>query len=140
MADPTTISGSTLIWSYSVDAGVTYKVVVCKKSANLEGSRNVSTSENDCGISKSFGPANYVLNYTGDLDTVPDATEGSHTELLTLFDANTPFMSKFATAGNEPYIVGTGKLSKLTVSASSPSDTVTFDATFEFYGTVDITP
>lgn len=140
MADPTVVTGSELIWSYSTDAGSTYKVVVCKKSANLDGSRNVNTEETDCGVYKTFGPSNWKLNYTGVVDTAPDTGEGSWTELLTLFEANTAFMSKFATSGNEPFITGTGKLASLQVSAESSNDTVKFTAAFEFSGAVDITP
>lgn len=140
MADPTTVTGSELIWSYSTDSGSTYKAVVCKKSANLDASRNVTTEETDCGVFKTFGPSNYKLNYTGVVDTAPDTGEGSWTELLTLFEANTAFMSKFATAGNEPFITGTGKLASLNLSAESPGGTVAFSASFEYSGTVDITP
>jgi len=141
MADPTTVTGSELIWSYSTDLVTpSYKVVVCKKSANLDASRNVTTEETDCGVFKTFGPSIYKLNFTGIVDTVPDAGEGSWTELLTLFEANTPILSKFATAGNEPYITGTSKLASLNLSADSPGDTVKFTASVEIYGAVDITP
>ena len=48
MADPTTVGGSELIWSYSTDLVTpSYKSVVCKQSASLDGSRNVSTEESD---------------------------------------------------------------------------------------------
>lgn len=140
MADPTTVGGSELIWSYSTDLVTpSYKSVVCKQSASLDGSRNVSTEESDCGVFKSFGPSNYKLNFSGLVDTAPDASEGSWTELLALFEANTPILSKFATVGNEPYITGTSRISSLNLAASSPSDTVKFTATVEFYGAVDIT-
>lgn len=140
MAEPTTVTGSELIWSYSTDSGSTYKVVVCKKSANIDGSRNVNTEETDCGTFKTLGPSNWKLNFTGVVDTGPDAGEGSWTELLTLFEANTSFMSKFATSGNEPWITGTGRLASLQLSADAPSDTVKFTAAFEFSGAIDITP
>jgi hypothetical protein len=140
MADPTHVTGSELLWSYSTDSGSTYKTVVCQISANLDASRNVNTAETACGTFKAFGPSNYKLNFTGTVDTAPDTGEGSWTELLTLFEANTAFMSKFATAGNEPYITGTGKLASLQLQNGGPSDIVQFSAAFEFSGTVDITP
>jgi hypothetical protein len=141
MADPVTLTGSELIWSYSTNLTTpAYKDVVCKKSASLNGTRNVTTEETDCGIYKAFGPSTYKIDFTGIVDITPDATEGSWTELLGLFDANTAILSKFATTGNEPYITGTSKISSLTLSADSPSAMVSFSATVEIYGTVDITP
>lgn len=141
MADPTTVGGSELILSYSTNLVTpSYKVVVCKKSASLDASRSVNSEETDCGVFKTFGPANYKINITGMVDTQPDAGEGSWTELLTLFDANTPVLVKLATVGDDPYIVGTAKFSNLQLNADSPQDTLKFTGTLEIYGTVDITP
>ena len=50
-----------------------FSSVVCKQSASLDGSRNVSTEESDCGVFKSFGPSNYKLNFSGLVDIAPDA-------------------------------------------------------------------
>lgn len=141
MADPTTVTGSELIWKYSTNIETpSYKTVVCKKSATLDASRNVSTEEVDCGTFKAFGPSNYKLNFTGIIDSVPDTGEGSWTELLTIFEANTAILSTFATVGNEPYISGVARISSLSLSASGPSDLVQFTATVEYYGAIDLTP
>jgi hypothetical protein len=139
MAAPTTVTGSDVLWSYSTDGGTTYKTVVCKQQASLTRARSVSVEETDCGVIKALGPDNSKISFTGVLDTVPDSGEGSHTELTVLYDANTEFTSKFATAGNEPYATGLGKLSNLDVTVDAPSASVKFSATFEFTGTVDTT-
>lgn len=140
MASPTTVTGSDLLWSYSTDAGSTYKTVVCAMQAGLARSRSVSVDETACGVIKSFGPDNSKITFTGVLDTAPDTGEGSHTELTVLYDANTEFTSKFATSGNEPFATGLGKLSNLDVTVDGPGNPVKFSATFEFSGTVDTTP
>lgn len=141
MADPKTVTGSELIWKYSTNIpSPSYKTVVCKQSASLDASRNVSTEETDCGVYKSFGPSNYKLNFSGVVDTEPDSGEGSWTELLAIFEANTEILSTFATAGNEPFVSGVARISSLSLTASAPSDTLKFTATVEYYGTIDLTP
>lgn len=139
MADPNLVLGSSLLWDYSTDSGATWKTVVCQKNATWSSSRNISTDETNCGTFKAAGPTNDSLNFSGLVDTAPDAAEGSWTELQTLYRANTKFTSKFY-VGSEPWLSAEGYLTKLDLVNEGPSANVSFNATFEVTGTVDITP
>jgi len=138
MAAPTTVDSSLVLFSYSTDSGVTYKTVVCESDSNIEGSRNVVTDETKCGILKYPGPANFRVTFNGVVDSVPDATEASYTEIQAIFAANTKVYAKYTNVGTEPYHQGQGWFTRLG-NQNAASGTSKFSFDFEFDGDVDVT-
>ena len=143
MADTAnSIKSSALILSISTNLDTpAYSSVVCMLSAELSGSRDVTTVSTWCGSSKAGGTPNWTFSGELVLNTDPDPDdELSSAQLIALFESGDNFLWKLAhaTTPADYFRSGTGFLSSYSESAPE-DDTIRSSFTVEVIGAVDAT-
>jgi len=141
MSNPTTLQSSLIPLAVSTD-GTTYKIIVCKKTANFNGTTTTTKEETDCGSFKGLGANDWTMDFDGTVNTTPNGTETSWKDILNYWQAQTLLYVKIQSpspGGTDFYIQGQAYLSnvKLTVQIGN---LVAFSATFEGQGAIDNTP
>lgn len=118
-----------------------YKEVVCATDTGLNMDVDVSTVDTKCGVKKSPGSANITMNISGVAEFAPTSTQMSANTLFDLGQNGTRFLVKIADTAVTPtyYRQGEAFFSSYNETANN-GEQVSFDATLEIDGDVDITP
>lgn len=142
MSVPTLIQSNQVPLTLSLDAGVTYKNVVCKRAWNFNGTTAVNAEETDCGISKGLGAPDWTMDFEGVLNTTPTTTtEMSAKEVADAWLAQTLAYIKTQTGngtGGNMYIQGTGYVTDFAIQ-NQVGNLIAFTFTFNGVGTPDLT-
>ena len=135
MSTPTYVQSNSVALAISQDSGVSYKNVVCKRSAGFNGTTPVNTEETDCGVAKGLGQPDWTMDFEGVVNTTPNgATELSASELSGLWLSQTQVLIKLLT----PYVQGSGYITDYKTTYATGS-LVAFSFTFNGVGNPDLT-
>jgi hypothetical protein len=137
MSTPTTMQSSAVPMAISVDSGVTWKNVLCKRAANFNGTTSVNAEETDCGIEKGLGTPDWTMDFEGVVNMTPDgATEMSWPSMGSLWQNKTLVMIRLQ--NGTFYIAGSAYITDLAVQEQT-GNLVAFTFTANGVGTVDFT-
>jgi hypothetical protein len=119
-----------------------YLNVVCETTSSLSGSASVTTAVTKCNTITSVSAPTVTFSVEGVAETTPSAGQVSVENLLSWFQGNTLLDIKYEDpedSGSNFYIQGSGYITEFGIT--SPAEgAVTFTASFQLTGTVDITP
>lgn len=141
MSTPTPLQAKLVPMALSID-GVTYKNVVCKRTANFTGTTPTNREDTDCGNFVALGANEWSFDFEGVFNTQIEATEYSAQEILNFWQSQQSLHVKVqyptsGTPGSNLYLQGAGYLTGTGVGLSTGS-LVTFTFTFTGTGDVDI--
>ena len=119
-----------------------YLNVVCETTSSLSGSASVTTAVTKCNTITSVASPTITFAIEGVAETAPSAGQVSVENLLSWFQGNTLLDIKYEDpegTGANFYVQGSGYMTEFGIT--SPAEgAVTFTASFQLTGTVDITP
>lgn len=119
-----------------------YLNVVCETTSSLSGSASVTTAVTKCNTITSVAAPTVTFSIEGVAETSPTAGQVSLEQLLTWFQGNTLLAIKYEDPegnGQNFYVQGTGYMTEFGIT--SPAEgAVTFTASFQLTGSIDITP
>jgi hypothetical protein len=119
-----------------------YLNVVCETTSSLSGSASVTTSVTKCNTITSVSSPTVTFAVEGVAETTPSAGQVSLEQMLSWFQGNTLLAIKYEDPegdGSNFYVQGTGYMTEFGIT--SPSEgAVTFTASFQLTGSIDITP
>ena len=119
-----------------------YLNVVCETTSSLSGSASVTTSVTKCNTITSVSSPTVTFSVEGVAETSPTAGQVSLEQLLSWFQGNTLLAIKYEDPegnGTNFYVQGSGYMTEFGIT--SPSEgAVTFTASFQLTGSIDITP
>jgi len=119
-----------------------YLNVVCETTSSLSGSASVTTAVTKCNTITSVSSPTVTFSVEGVAETSPSAGQVSVEMLLGWFQGNTLLAIKYEDpegAGTNFYVQGTGYMTEFGIT--SPAEgAVTFTASFQLTGSIDITP
>lgn len=119
-----------------------YLNVICETTSSLSGSASVTTAVTKCNTITSVAAPTITFAIEGVAETSPSAGQVSVENLLAWFQGNTLLDVKYEDpegSGTNFYVQGAGYMTEFGIT--SPAEgAVTFTASFQLTGTVDITP
>ena len=119
-----------------------YMNVVCETTSSLSGSASVTTAVTKCNTITSVSAPTVTFSVEGIAETSPDSGQVSVNMLLSWFQANTLLDIVYEDPegdGTNFYIQGTGYITEFGIT--SPAEgAVTFTASFQLTGSIDIIP
>lgn len=119
-----------------------YLNVVCETTSSLSGSASVTTAVTKCNTITTVSAPTVTFSIEGVAETSPSAGQVSLEILLGWFQANTLLDVKYEDpegGGTNFYVQGTGYMTEFGIT--SPAEgAVTFTASFQLTGSVDVTP
>lgn len=122
--------------------GGDYLNVVCETTSSLSGSASVTTSVTKCNTITSVSAPTVTFSIEGVAETSPSAGQVSLEQLLSWFQGNTLLNIKYEDPegdGSNFYVQGNGYMTEFGIT--SPAEgAVTFTASFQLTGTIDVTP
>lgn len=142
MSVPTLVQSNQVPLALSIDGGITYLNVVCKRGFNFNGTTSVNPEETDCGISKGLGAPDWTMDFEGVVNTTPNAgTEISAKQLLDTWQNQVLSYIKTQTGagtGGNLYIQGSGYVTDYAIQ-NQVGNLLAFTFTFNGVGAVDTT-
>lgn len=127
----------------SIDAGVTYKTIVCLSSWNFNGTTAVNREETQCGVLVGLGANEWGFDVDAVVDLTPTgASEVSWEDLLGMWNAQTLLLIRSAQpdpAGTDWYLQGSAYITNVTLTAQVGNN-VKFNMTVSGSGALDVTP
>lgn len=137
MSTPTTLQSNMTPMAISVDSGVTWKNVLCKRAVNFNGTTSVNAEETDCGIEKGLGTPDWTMDFEGVVNTTPNSpTELSLLQLTDIWQNKTLVMVRILQAPLQ--MAGSAYITDLAVQVQT-GNLVAFTFTANGVGTVDFT-
>jgi hypothetical protein len=119
-----------------------YLNVVCETTSSLSGSASVTTAVTKCNTITSVSAPTITFAVEGVAETSPSAGQVSVENMLGWFQGNTLLDIKYEDpegSGTNFYVQGTGYMTEFGIT--SPSEgAVTFTASFQLTGSIDIIP
>jgi hypothetical protein len=119
-----------------------YLNVVCETTSSLSGSASVTTAVTKCNTITSVSAPTVTFAVEGVAETSPTSGQVSVENMLGWFQGNTLLDIKYEDpegSGTNFYIQGTGYMTEFGIT--SPAEgAVTFTASFQLTGSIDITP
>jgi hypothetical protein len=119
-----------------------YLNVVCETTSSLSGSASVTTAVTKCNTITSVSAPTVTFAVEGVAETSPTAGQVSVENMLGWFQGNTLLDIKYEDpegSGTNFYIQGTGYMTEFGIT--SPAEgAVTFTASFQLTGSIDIIP
>lgn len=116
--------------------------VVCETTSSLSGSASVTTAVTKCNTITSVSAPTVTFSVEGVAETSPGAGQVSITDLLSWFQGNTLLDIIYEDpegSGTNFYVSGSGYMTEFGIT--SPAEgAVTFTASFQLTGTIDVTP
>lgn len=137
------IAGSsvTLQLKENGDTG-SYLNVVCETTSSLSGSASVSTEVTKCATLTSVANPTVTFSVEGIAETSPDSAEVSINQLLGWFTAKTLLDIVYEDPegnGTNFYVQGSGYMTEFGITSPSEGN-VSFTASFQLTGSIDVTP
>jgi hypothetical protein len=119
-----------------------YLNVVCETTSSLSGSASVTTAVTKCNTITSVSAPTITFAVEGVAETSPSAGQVSVENMLGWFQGNTLLDIKYEDpegSGTNFYVQGTGYMTEFGIT--SPAEgAVTFTASFQLTGSIDIIP
>ena len=119
-----------------------YLNVVCETTSSLSGSASVTTAVTKCNTITSVSAPTVTFAVEGVAETSPTAGQVSVENMLGWFQGNTLLDIKYEDpegGGTNFYVQGTGYMTEFGIT--SPAEgAVTFTASFQLTGSIDIIP
>jgi hypothetical protein len=119
-----------------------YLNVVCETTSSLSGSASVTTAVTKCNTITSVSAPTVTFAVEGVAETSPSAGQVSVENMLGWFQGNTLLDIKYEDPegdGTNFYVQGTGYMTEFGIT--SPAEgAVTFTASFQLTGSIDIIP
>jgi hypothetical protein len=119
-----------------------YLNVVCETTSSLSGSASVTTAVTKCNTITSVSAPTITFAVEGVAETSPSAGQVSVENMLGWFQGNTLLDIKYEDpegGGTNFYVQGTGYMTEFGIT--SPAEgAVTFTASFQLTGSIDIIP
>ena len=119
-----------------------YLNVVCETTSSLSGSASVTTAVTKCNTITSVSAPTITFAVEGVAETSPSAGQVSVENMLGWFQGNTLLDIKYEDPegdGTNFYVQGTGYMTEFGIT--SPAEgAVTFTASFQLTGSIDIIP
>jgi hypothetical protein len=119
-----------------------YLNVVCETTSSLSGSASVTTAVTKCNTITSVSAPTITFAVEGVAETNPSAGQVSVENMLGWFQGNTLLDIKYEDpegGGTNFYVQGTGYMTEFGIT--SPAEgAVTFTASFQLTGSIDIIP
>lgn len=119
-----------------------YLNVVCETTSSLSGSASVSTEVTKCNTLTSVSSPTITFSVEGIAETSPSAGQVSIEQLLGWFTAKTTLDIKYEdpeSSGTNFYVQGLGFMTEFGITSPAEGN-VSFTASFQLTGTIDITP
>lgn len=119
-----------------------YLNVVCETTSSLSGSASVSTEVTKCNTLTSVSSPTITFSVEGIAETSPSAGQVSIEQLLGWFTAKTTLDIKYEDpegSGTNFYVQGLGFMTEFGITSPAEGN-VSFTASFQLTGTIDITP
>lgn len=119
-----------------------YLNVVCETTSSLSGSASVSTEVTKCNTLTSVSSPTITFSVEGIAETVPGSGNVSVEDMLLWFTNNTLLDIKYEDpegSGTNFYVQGAGYMTEFGITSPSEGN-VSFTASFQLTGTIDITP
>lgn len=139
----TTLQSNLVPIKISVDAGVTKKAIVCKKSWSFNGTTATNEDETDCGIHVGLGANKWGFPFEGVVNTTPTgASEVSAEDLLGIWNAQTLFLVYIdypAAAGTDLYLSGSAYITEFNI-VNQVGSLLIFSGRITGTGALDVTP
>jgi hypothetical protein len=119
-----------------------YLNVVCETTSSLSGSASVTTAVTKCNTITSVSAPTVTFSVEGVAETNPSSGQVSVENMLGWFQGNTLLDIKYEDpegSGTNFYVQGSGYMTEFGIT--SPAEgAVTFTASFQLTGSIDITP
>lgn len=142
MSVPTLLQSKSIPLMISLDGGVTYQMVVCKRASNFNGTTATNSEDTDCGTFSSTGSPAWNVDFEGAVNVTPTTgTEISFAQLLAAWNNGVKVYLKFQTGnglGSQVYIQGGGYISDFAFALQTGS-LAAFSMTIQGDGLADIT-
>ena len=137
------IQGSTVTLQLR-ESGTTgsYLNVVCETTSSLSGTTSVSTEVTKCNTLTSVASPTITFSVEGIAETSPSAGQVSLEIMLGWFAAKTLLDIKYEDPegdGANFYVQGSGYMTEFGITSPSEGN-VSFTASFQLTGTIDVTP
>jgi hypothetical protein len=119
-----------------------YLNVVCETTSSLSGSASVSTEVTKCNTLTSVASPTITFAVEGIAETAPSAGQVSVEQLLGWFTAKSLLDIKYEDpegGGTNFYVQGTGYMTEFGITSPSEGN-VSFTASFQLTGSIDVTP
>jgi hypothetical protein len=119
-----------------------YLNVVCETTSSLSGSASVSTEVTKCSTLTSVASPTVTFAVEGIAETSPSAGQVSIEQLLGWFTGKTLLDIKYEDpegGGTNFYVQGSGYMTEFGITSPSEGN-VSFTASFQLTGTIDVTP
>jgi polyisoprenoid-binding protein YceI len=119
-----------------------YLNVVCETTSSLSGSASVSTEVTKCNTLTSVASPTITFSVEGIAETAPSAGQVSVEQLLGWFTAKTLLDIKYEDpegTGVNFYVQGSGYMTEFGITSPSEGN-VSFTASFQLTGSIDVTP
>ncbi len=119
-----------------------YLNVVCETTSSLSGSASVSTEVTKCNTLTSVASPTITFAVEGIAETAPSAGQVSVEQLLGWFTAKTLLDIKYEDpegTGVNFYVQGSGYMTEFGITSPSEGN-VSFTASFQLTGSIDVTP
>lgn len=112
-----------------------WKEIVCGQDANLDGSKDVTTTKTKCGVIKTASDPSWSFSGSGILNHTPGAAELSSDELIEILQGDTDVLVKLEYATDDTLYYREGQGVMTAYSETSDTDNpVSFDYTIEVSG------
>lgn len=137
------IQGSTVTLQLR-ESGTTgaYLNVVCETTSSLSGTTSVSTEVTKCNTLTSVASPTITFSVEGIAETSPTAGQVSLEIMLGWFTSKTLLDIKYEDpegGGTNFYVQGSGYMTELGITSPSEGN-VSFTASFQLTGAIDVTP
>jgi hypothetical protein len=140
------VLGSQQTIEIDVAGGVSYKSLVCLRSASVNTSMDATTEQTNCGVLTSPSEPQMSLDFDAICETSPTVSQVSYEDLLTAMVNKTavavrvqnPVVSG-SSAGAAYYHQFLGYITDLTLNQST-TEFINFSGTIQSSGTLDVTP
>lgn len=119
-----------------------YLNVVCETTSSLSGSASVSTEVTKCNTLTSVANPTVTFSVEGIAETAPTAGQVSIEQLLGWFTGKTLLDIKYEDpegGGTNFYVQGSGYMTEFGITSPSEGN-VSFTASFQLTGSIDVTP
>lgn len=119
-----------------------YLNVVCETTSSLSGSASVSTEVTKCNTLTSVASPTITFAVEGIAETAPSAGQVSLEQMLGWFTAKTLLDIKYEDpegTGVNFYVQGSGYMTEFGITSPSEGN-VSFTASFQLTGSIDVTP
>lgn len=138
------LANNVVFQTRDAETGGTWKTWVCNTTLNGNLASTVTTTSTKCGVVKSVGEVGGTINFSGVANTSPDADEVSLKDAISYAANQTLLEGRMVNLAASPVALGEAILIKgdgyvTSVTPTADADgSLTFDAVFEFTGTLDI--